>query len=87
MLKDIIENKHQNNVSEAKVEDDEKREEQLIELDIRLKSLAPRKGKIEVEEYDKRLIKLEKHEQKLKKHKEDIIQKKKDNEDNKKIFR
>ena len=29
MLKDNIENKHQNNVSEAKVEDDERREEQL----------------------------------------------------------
>ncbi len=70
-----MKNKHQNNVAEAKVEDDERREEQLNELDIRLKSLAPRKGKSEVEEYDKRLIKLEKHEKKLKKYKEDIIQK------------
>ena len=87
MLQDNIINKHQNNIAEAKVEDDERREEQLNDLDIRLKSLAPRKGKIEVEEYDKRLTELEKHEQKLKKHKEDINQKnEKDNEDNKKIL-
>ena len=39
----------------------------------KIKILAPRKGKIEVEEYDKRFIKLEKHEQKLKKHKEDLM--------------
>ena len=87
MLQDNIVNKNKNNVAEAKVEDDERREEQLNDLDIRLKSLAPRKGKIEVEEYDKRLTELEKHEQKLKKHKEDINQKnEKDNEDNKKIL-
>ena len=52
----------------------------------KIKILAPRKGKIEVEEYDKRFIKLEKHEQKLKKHKEDlmkIIKKYLDNLENK----
>ena len=86
MLQDNIINKHQNNIAEAKVEDDERREEKINDLDIRLKSLIPRKGKMEVEEYDKRLTEIEKYELKLKKHKENIIQKnEKDKEDNKKI--
>ena len=87
MLQEKILNKHNNNVEEAKIDDDERREEQLNDLDIRLKSLAPRKGKIEVEEYDKRLSELEKHDAKLNKHKEDIIKKnEKDDEDNKKLL-
>ena len=38
-------------------------------------SNSPKKGKIEVEEYDKRLAELEKHDAKLKAHKEDIMKK------------
>ena len=55
------------------------------DLDIRLKSLSPRKGKIEVEDYDRRLNELEKHEKKLEKHKENINAKNKvaDEENNK----
>ena len=56
----IISN-HQSNISDAALKDNETREEQLSDLDIRLKSLPPRKGKIEVEEYDPRLNELEKH--------------------------
>ena len=59
----------------------------MSDLDIRLKSLSPRKGKIEVEDYDNRLNELEKHEKKLAKHKEDIdIKNKKSDEDNNKIL-
>ena len=52
-LKNIIES--------SKFSDNERREEYLSELDMRLKSLAPRKGKIEVEVYDKRIMEIEKH--------------------------
>ena len=63
------------------------REEQLSDLDIRLKSLSPRKGKIEVEEYDPRLNELEKHHKKLEKHKNDIINKNnKTDEDDKNLL-
>jgi hypothetical protein len=55
-------------IDNAKCSDNEKREELLTELDIRLKSLAPRKGKIEVEEYDKRLNEIEKHKEKYTQH-------------------
>ena len=65
---------HQSNINEASLKDKETREEQLSELDIRLKSLPPRKGKIEVEEYDPRLNELEKHQKKLKKQKKDITE-------------
>ena len=70
----IISN-HTSNISDASLKDKETREEQLSELDIRLKSLAPRKGKIEVEEYDPRLNELEKHQKKLEKQKKDITEK------------
>ena len=63
---------HQSTVNDASIKDKETREDQLSELDIRLKSLAPRKGKIEVEEYDPRLNELEKHHKKLEKQKVDI---------------
>ena len=87
MVQENILNRHNDNIEDAKNDDDEKREDQLNDLDIRLKSLAPRKGKIEVDEYDTRLAELEKHDLKLNKHKEDIIQKnEKDNEDNKKLL-
>ena len=69
----IISN-HQSNINEASLKDKETREEQLSELDIRLKSLPPRKGKIEVEEYDPRLNELEKHQKKLEKQKKDITE-------------
>lgn len=66
----------------AKQTDNEKREELLTELDIRLKSLAPRKGKIEVEEYDKRLNEIEKHKEKFNQHIKLINDRnKKDNDD------
>lgn len=69
-------------VENAKSTDNEKREELLTELDIRLKSLAPRKGKIEVEEYDKRLNEIEKHKEKYAQHVKMINERnKKDNED------
>ena len=54
MVQENIVNRRNDNIEEAKSEDDERREEQLNDLDIRLKSLAPRKGKIEVDEYDTR---------------------------------
>ena len=72
---------HISNLNEAHLKDQETREEQLGDLDIRLKSLSPRKGKIEVEEYDKRLNDLEKHEKKLEKHKEEITTKNKKTDD------
>jgi hypothetical protein len=49
----------------SKQNDTERRDEALGELDIRLKSVAPRKGKIEVEEYEKRIDEIEKHIDKL----------------------
>jgi len=59
----------------------------LSDFDIRLKSLSPRKGKIEVEDYDNRMNELEKHKKKLVKHKEDINTKnKKAHENNNKIL-
>ena len=71
-----------NQIENAKSSDNEKREELLTELDIRLKSLAPRKGKIEVEEYDKRLNEIEKHKEKYSQHITLINQRnKQDNDD------
>ena len=86
-INDKINSNHISNVNDAKIKDQETREEQLSDLDIRLKSLSPRKGKIEVEDYDNRMNELEKHEKKLEKHKEDINTKnKKADEDNNKIL-
>ena len=86
-INEKINSNHISNVNDAKIKDQETREEQLSDLDIRLKSLSPRKGKIEVEDYDNRLNELEKHEKKLEKHKEDINAKnKKTDEDNNKIL-
>ncbi len=69
-------------IENSKSSDNEKREELLTELDIRLKSLAPRKGKIEVEEYDKRLNEIEKHKEKYSQHIKLINERnKKDNDD------
>ena len=84
-INDKINSNHTSNIKEAKLKDQETREEQLGDLDIRLKSLSPRKGKIEVEDYDRRLNELEKHEKKLEKHKENINAKNKvaDEENNK----
>ena len=70
-----ISSNHQSNINDASLKDNETRDEQLSELDIRLKSLSPRKGKIEVEEYDPRLNELEKHHKKLEKQKSDITAK------------
>ena len=86
-INDKINSNHISNVNDAKLKDQETREEQLGDLDIRLKSLSPRKGKIEVEDYDNRLNELEKHEKKLEKHKEDINNKNKNaDEENNKIL-
>ena len=86
-INDKINSNHISNVKDAKLKDQETREEQLSDLDIRLKSLSPRKGKIEVEDYDNRLNELEKHEKKLEKHKEDINTKNKNaDEENNKIL-
>ena len=74
-IQEKIFSNHQSNINDASIKDRETREDQLGELDIRLKSLAPRKGKIEVEEYDPRLNELEKHHKKLEKQKSDIIAK------------
>ena len=76
-INEKIEINYKSNVNDASIKDKEMREEQLNELDIRLKSLSPRKGKIEVEEYDPRLNDLEKHDKKLEKQKNDIIEKNK----------
>ena len=82
-INEKISSNHTSNLNDAHLKDQETREEQLQDLDIRLKSLSPRKGKIEVEEYDKRLNELEKHEKKLEKHKEEINSKnKKSDEEN-----
>ena len=82
----IVENQT-NEIEKAKIDDNEKREEQLNDLDIRLKSLAPRKGKIEVESYDTRLNEIEKHEEKLAKQKKIIEEKNvKDEEENNKLL-
>ena len=82
-INEKINSNHTSNLNDAHLKDQETREEQLSDLDIRLKSLSPRKGKIEVEEYDKRLNELEKHDKKLEKHKEEINSKnKKTDEEN-----
>ena len=82
-INEKINSNHTSNLNDAHLRDQETREEQLSDLDIRLKSLSPRKGKIEVEEYDKRLNELDKHQKKLEKHKEDICEKnKKTDEEN-----
>ena len=75
MLTDKLAASQKSKVDESKLNDNETREEHLSELDMRLKLLSPKKGKIEVEEYDKRLAELEKHDAKLKAHKEDIMKK------------
>lgn len=83
MITDKITETHKAKVEESKLNDNETREEHLTELDMRLKLLSPKKGKIEVEVYDKRLADLEKHDAKLKAHKEAIAQQNaKDNEAN-----
>ena len=66
MLTNAIVDLYKIKVEEAKNEDTERREEILTELDLRLKLLAPKKGKIEVEEYDKRISELEQIEKKRK---------------------
>ena len=86
-INDKIKANHTSNINDANIKDKEMREDQLSDLDIRLKSLSPRKGKIEVEEYDPRLNDLEKHGKKLEKQKNDIIEKNnKTNEDNQKLL-
>ena len=86
-INEKINSNHMSNLNDAHIKDQELREEQLSDLDIRLKSLSPRKGKIEVEVYDPRLNELEKHEKKLNKQKEDIINKNaKTDEDDKNIL-
>ena len=86
-INDKILANHTSNINDANIKDKEMREDQLSDLDIRLKSLSPRKGKIEVEEYDPRLNDLEKHEKKLEKQKNDIINKNnKTDEDNKNLL-
>ena len=86
-INDKIEANYKSNTNDANIKDKEMREEQLTDLDIRLKSLSPRKGKIEVEEYDPRLNNLEKHEKKLERHKKEIIDKnEKTNEDDKNLL-
>ena len=77
-IQEKITSNHTSNINDASLKDKETREDQLSELDIRLKSLAPRKGKIEVEEYDPRLNELEKHQKKLEKQKKDITEKNED---------
>ena len=77
-IQEKILSNHKSNITDASLKDNETREEQLSDLDIRLKSLPPRKGKIEVEEYDPRLNELEKHQKKLEKQKKDIIEKNND---------
>jgi golgin subfamily A member 4 len=74
-------------ISSAKTSDNELREEYLSELDIRLKSLAPRKGKVEVEEYDKRMNEIELHNEKFNLHFKSIMERNsKDGEENKKLL-
>ena len=53
---------------------------------MRLKSLAPRKGKIEVEVYDKRIMEIEKHMMKYEIHTKAVLERnKKDDESNSKL--
>jgi hypothetical protein len=87
IINEKINSNHTSNLNDAHLKDQETREEQLGDLDIRLKSLSPRKGKIEVEEYDKRLNELEKHDKKLEKHKEEVNSKnKKTDEENSELL-
>jgi len=69
-----------NLIEVSKISDNDRREEFLSELDIRLKSLAPRKGKIEVEDYDKRINEIEKHNEKYITHTKEIL-KRNDNDE------
>ena len=78
-LTDAIVDARKRKVEESHVEDNERREEALTELDMRLKLLAPKKGKIEVEEYDERLSEIELMEKKRKR--EEMIQKQKEEEE------
>lgn len=72
-LKNIIES--------SKFSDNERREEYLSELDMRLKSLAPRKGKIEVEVYDKRIMEIEKHMMKYEIHTKLVLERNKNDDE------
>ena len=65
----------------SKISDNERREESLTELDMRLKSLAPRKGKIEVEVYDKRIMEIENHMMKYEHHTRAVLERNKTDED------
>ena len=53
--------------------DNERREDYLSDLDIKIKSIAPRKGKIQVEEYDVKLSLIEKHKNKFAAFKKNIL--------------
>ena len=79
MLTNAIVELYKTKVEEGKNEDTERREEILTELDLRLKLLAPKKGKIEVEEYDKRISELEQIEKKRKR--EEMLRKQKEEEE------
>jgi len=71
----------------SKISDNERREESLTELDMRLKSLAPRKGKIEVEVYDKRIMEIENHMMKYEQHTRAVLERNKsDEESNSKLI-
>lgn len=63
--------------------DIERKEDYLSDLDIRLKSINPRKGKIQVEEYDIRVEQIEKHKDKYAAFEKSILDRNnKDNIDN-----
>ena len=81
-LTDAIVEAKRRKIEESHVEDNERREEALTELDLRLKLLAPKKGKIEVEQYDERLSEIELIEKKRKR--EEMIKKQKEEEERKK---
>ena len=78
-LMDAIVDAKRKKIEECHVEDNERREEALTELDLRLKLLAPKKGKIEVEQYDERLSEIELIEKKKKR--EEMIRKQKEDEE------
>lgn len=73
--------------NQAKQSDFERREDYLSDLDIRLKSINPRKGKLQVEEYDIKHDQITKHKEKFETYKKSILDRNtKDYIDNNKLI-
>lgn len=75
IILDNIIKEYNKTLEELKKSDEIKKENYLNMLDFRLKSINPRKGKIQVDEYEKRLSQIENHKEKYNKFNKIILDK------------